>query len=84
MSCGTYRQRLSVDGVETAYFIDSARGILAHKTCGDEHGLFGSGMGALITRAKTPYRIAAILGSHQKIAILKHRAEQMALAEATP
>lgn len=83
MSCGTFRQRLYVDGFETPYFIDSARGIRAHKSQGEEHGLYGSGM----YECKAPGRdgekryIAAPLGSSQKISSLKHRAEQMALAQ---
>jgi hypothetical protein len=74
------RQRLYVDGVETPYFVDSANGVRAHRTYGDEHGLFGAGLGDLIASARIPYRIAACFGSGPKIALLKHRAEQMALS----
>jgi hypothetical protein len=77
------RQRLYVDGVKTPFFVDSALGVLAHRTAGDEHGLYGAGMGELVTQAKTPYRIAAILGSGRNIHRLKHRAEQMAMAMPT-
>lgn len=70
MPCGTVRSRLYVDGRESRYFIDSAKKI-GHRTMGDDHGLFGSGM--------SPRGCALTLGSASKITVLKHRAEQMAL-----
>lgn len=81
LACETRRQRLFVDGRETPFFIDSANGILAHRTTGYEHGLFGAGMGP-IAGNRSGLRIAAILGAGPRIAELKHRAEQMALASA--
>jgi hypothetical protein len=79
MACGTRRQRLVVDGNQTPFFIDSAMGVLAHRTQGDEHGLFGSGMGPSNFN-RHGLRSAAILGSGRNIAVLKHRAEQMAFS----
>lgn len=76
LACGTLRQVLFVAGTETPFFIDSARGIRAHRTQGDEHGLYGAGMGPEI---RPGCRIAAVLGSSRSARILKHRAEQMAL-----
>lgn len=77
LACGTLRQRLFVSGTETPYFIDSARGIQAHRTQGDEHGLYGAGMGDEIHPG---CRIAAVLGSGRNVRLLKQRAEQMAFA----
>lgn len=82
LACGTRRQRLHVNGVETPFFIDSANGISAHKSQGDEHGLYGAGMGPVPSGQKYGLRIAACLGSGGKVQILKHRAEQMAMADA--
>lgn len=76
LACGTRRQRLYVDGRETPFFIDSAKGVSAHKSQGEEHGLYGAGM-AVGERSGRP--MAAHLGCGPKITILKHRAEQMAL-----
>jgi hypothetical protein len=76
LACGTKRQRLHIDGVETPYFIDSARGVCAHRSRGDEHGLWGAGMGV---GARSGLPMAACLGSGSDIRALKHRAEQMAL-----
>lgn len=86
LACGTRRQRLYVDGRETPYFVDSANGIRAHKTQGSEHGLYGAGMHECKIRDRqgNPRYIAALLGSGQKIAELKHRAEQYALATPHP
>lgn len=77
LACGTVRQKLFIDGKETPFFIDTAS-TAAHRTTGEKHGLFGSGMGPL-TRAG--YRIAGQLAAGGRIAPLKHRAEQMALAD---
>lgn len=77
MSCGTRRQRLFLEGAETPYFIDSALGIRAHRSSGEEHGLYGAGMGAEV---RAGMRIAAPLGCGSNVKLLKHRAEQMALA----
>jgi hypothetical protein len=77
MACGTKRQRLYVDGVETPYFVDTAA-VAAHRTYGERHGLWGAGMSE--PHWRTGYRIAACFGCGDKIAPLKHRAEQMALA----
>lgn len=82
MACGTRRQRLWLNGIETPFFIDTANGLLAHRTQGQEHGLFGAGMHECAVRdleGRQRY-IAAVLGSGKKIAVLKHRAEQMALS----
>lgn len=65
------RQRLYVDGRESPYFVDTAR-VHGHETYGEKHGLFGAGM--------DPKGLAATLGFGPHIAVLKHRAEQMALA----
>lgn len=70
----TVRQRLYVDGRETPYFIDSAQ-VAHHKTMGERHGLFGSGM--------SKGGCAAILGFGRSVAVLKHRAEQMATESST-
>lgn len=67
----TVRQRLYVDGRETPYFVDSSH-VTGHKTEGQPHGLFGSGM--------SKGGFAATLASGRSIAVLKHRAEQMATA----
>lgn len=82
LACGTTRQFLFLDGQQTPFFIDSAR-YHAHRSLGQVHGLWGSGMGALIAEAKKPYRIAAPLGCGPKIEPLKHRAEQMAMLRIT-
>lgn len=79
LACGTLRQRLFVGETETPFFIDSSRGQLAHRTEGNEHGLFGAGMGAEIRPGR---RIAAVLDSGRNVRLLKHRAEQMALGQA--
>src|SRR4051794_33085608 len=82
LACGTRRQRLYVNGVETPFFVDSANGIAAHRTQGSEHGLFGAGMHECKIRDRegnTRY-CAALLASGKQVALLKHRAEQMALA----
>ena len=80
MACGTHRQRLYVNSQETPYFVDSAATI-GHRTQGDKHGLFGAGMGNVVrTRDGGSYRIAATLASAPKVAVLKHKAEQYALA----
>lgn len=63
------RQRLYVNGTETPYFIDTAKEH-AHRIYGEKHGLFGAGM--------DPKGIAATLDFGPRIAVLKHRAEQMA------
>jgi len=82
LACGTRRQRLYVNEIETPFFVDSANGVLAHRTQGSEHGLFGAGMHECKIRDRqgNPRYIAAILGAGNKVAVLKHRAEQMALA----
>lgn len=78
MACGTLRQKLYVNGLESPFFIDTASTI-GHRTQGDKHGLFGSGMGDEVRcRDGSTYRIAATLSSSNKVAELKHRAEQMA------
>jgi len=69
----TVRQRLYVNGNETPYFVDSAH-TAGHKSQGDEHGLYGSGM--------HPKGIALLLASGRRVTPLKHRAEQMALEAA--
>lgn len=79
MSCGSRRQCLHVDGRETPFFIDSAMGVMAHRSSGDEHGLFGAGMGPI---GRNGIRIAAELGSSSNVRALKQRAEQMAMAYA--
>jgi len=88
LACGTRRQRLYVNCVGTPFFVDSANGILTHRTQGSEHGLFGAGMHECKNRDRegNPRYIAAILQSGSQVAVLKHRAEQMALArlEAEP
>lgn len=76
LACGTRRQRLFMNGQETPYFIDSANGIAANRTQGDEHGLYGAGMSE--PHWLTKRRIAACFGGG-KIADLKHRAEQYAM-----
>lgn len=73
------RQRLYVDGVKTPFFVDSALGVQAHRTAGEEHCLLGSGMGPA-GHNNNGLRSAAILGSGRNIHGLKHRAEQMALS----
>jgi hypothetical protein len=78
-ACGMRRQRLYANGSETPFFIDSAKGVLAHKSAGSEHGLYGSGMQI---GARSGMAIAAELGSGRDVRILKHRAEQMALSMA--
>lgn len=77
MACGIRRQRLHMDGKETPFFIDSARGVRAHRSYGEEHGLWGSGLGSIPPGCK--YRIAAPFGCGRKIELLKHRAEQLAV-----
>lgn len=81
LACGTRQQRLYINGSETPYFIHSANGVLAHRTEGQEHGLFGSGMGPIPFGQKHGLRIAAVLGAGSEVAVLKHRAEQWALAD---
>lgn len=76
LACGTRRQRLYVNGTETPYFVDTASH-RAHRTYGEPHGLFGAGLGEMTSAG---YRIAGCFGAGKKIAVLKHRAEQMALA----
>lgn len=80
LACGRRRQRLFVDGRETPYFIDSAT-LIEHRTQGDAHGLYGAGMheSKIRDRQGNPRYVAAVLGSGQKVAELKHRAEQYAL-----
>lgn len=82
LACGTRRQRLFVDGRETPFFIDTAK-YKAHRSYGDTHGLWGAGLGKFV-EAKTPYRTAGFFGNGKKIQRLKHRAEQLALAEPRP
>lgn len=68
---GVRRQHLYLNGKATPYFIDAAKHI-HHRTCGERYGLYGSGM----------HRsgCAAILDFGPRVATLKHKAEQMALA----
>jgi hypothetical protein len=80
LSCGILRQRLFINGVETPFFVDTAPNS-SHRTYGKKHGLFGAGMGEEIQRHDgSSYRIAATLASSNKIAGLKHNAEQQALS----
>ena len=74
LACGTRRQRLYVNGLETPYFVDTAA-VHAHKTMGEKHGLFGAGMSEPNAFGQ---RHAAILGCGKSVALLKHRAEQFA------
>lgn len=77
LASGVVRQRLYVDGNETPFFIDTSDQ-RSHRTYGDRHGLYGSGMGDMTSAG---YRIAGCFGSARNIVPLKHRAEQMALSE---
>lgn len=75
LACGTKRQRLYIDGVETPYFIDSAR-YHAHRSYGHKHGLWGSGMGK---QTSAGWCCAGFFGGADTLSVLKQRAEQMAL-----
>lgn len=66
-----HRRRLFINGKETPYFVDDAQGQSAHKSQGDRCGLYGAGM--------HKSGCALLLGSANKISVLKHRAEQYAL-----
>lgn len=80
MPCGTVRQRLYVDGQETAFFVDVASQI-QHRSAGQKVGLWGSGMGNEVRRRDgSTYRIAGLLSAFDKVTPAKHRAEQMALS----
>jgi hypothetical protein len=59
---------------QTPYFVDCAPSI-AHYTCGKKYGLYGSGMGELVTSANVPYRIAACFGGYSKLSEAKKAAE---------
>lgn len=81
MACGTIRQRLYVDGKETPWFVDSAA-VMAHRTQGDKHGLWGAGMSK--PSRLSGKRCAECFGSGPKIEPLKAKAEQMALSMLEP
>lgn len=67
------RIRLYVNGNKTRYFIDTAK--VPYARCyGEKHGLYGAGM--------SPMGNAGVLGYGPRIAVLKHRAEQLALGSA--
>lgn len=61
---------------ETPFFVDAAR-YRYNYTCGERYGLYGSGMGELITRAKVPYHIAACFGGYNRLSDAKKKAEEM-------
>lgn len=65
---------------QTPYFIDAALHSYQF-TYGKKYGLFGSGMGELITSASVPYRIAACFGGFSKIKEAKQKAEEMFLQQ---
>lgn len=81
LASGTRRQRLYLNGTETPFFIDSANGIRAHRSHGEEHGLYGAGMQECEWRGPNGEKryIAAALDAGTRIEPLKHRAEQMAM-----
>lgn len=64
---------------QTDYFVDASPNS-AHNTMGEKYGLFGSGMGQLITNAHTPYRIAACFGGFKRLSIAKAEAEKKLIA----
>lgn len=68
------RQRLFINGHETPYFIDDSKGVVAFRTQGDRYGLYGAGM--------SERGHAVVLGSANRIPVLKHRAEQFAMESA--
>ena len=61
---------------QSPYFIDQAPH-KGHYTFGMKYGLFGGGMGELITRADVPYRIAACFGGFATLQQAKAKAESM-------
>ncbi len=63
---------------ETPYFIDAAKQSYQF-TFGKKYGLYGSGMGELVSSATIPYRIAACFGGFSKIVEAKLTAEKMLL-----
>ena len=73
------RYRLWDGHKETPYFIDHAAS-RAHRTYGEPYGLFGAGMGDLITQASTPYRIAGCFGGFRTLQAAKDRAITLATA----
>lgn len=80
MACGTERHRLFLNGTETPFFIDVAQQI-QHRSQGSKVGIYGSGLGDEVRRHDgSTYRIAGFFGGFDKIAVAKHRAEQMAMS----
>lgn len=61
---------------QSDYFIDKAPNS-AHYTMGRKYGLYGSGMGELVTSANIPYRIAACFGGFNKLSEAKMQAKKL-------
>jgi hypothetical protein len=63
---------------QTDYFVDASPNS-AHNTMGEKYGLYGSGMGELVTMAHNPYRIAACFGGFKRLSLAKKQAEKLLL-----